>query len=47
MQNSTNPKEVDDVLGGEEGWKNVDSTEGKLYTFFPLLYLKVSQHYLI
>jgi hypothetical protein len=24
-------KEVDDVLGGEEGWKNVDSTEGKVF----------------
>ncbi|CAG8829851.1 3174_t:CDS:2 [Gigaspora margarita] len=22
-------KEVDDVLGGEEGWKNVDSTEAR------------------
>ena len=23
-------KEVDDVLGGEEAWKNVDRTEGKI-----------------
>lgn len=23
-------KEVDDVLGGEEAWKNVDRTEGRL-----------------
>jgi DNA-directed RNA polymerase III subunit RPC11 len=22
-------KEVDDVLGGEDSWKNVDSTAGK------------------
>ena len=24
-------KEVDDVLGGSEAWKNVDSTEGRVY----------------
>lgn len=23
-------KEVDDVLGGEDSWKNVDSTEGNI-----------------
>jgi hypothetical protein len=23
-------KEVDDVMGGEEGWKNVDQGEGEL-----------------
>lgn len=22
-------KEIDDVLGGEESWKNVDATDGK------------------
>jgi DNA-directed RNA polymerase III subunit RPC11 len=29
-------KEVDDVLGGEEAWKNVDKTEGE---FLLLLFL--------
>lgn len=24
-------KEVDDVMGGEESWKNVDSTDGELW----------------
>jgi len=27
-------KVVDDVMGGEDSWKNVDSTEGMLYYFF-------------
>jgi transcription elongation factor Elf1 len=26
-------KKVDDVLGGEDAWKNVDSTEGKTLLF--------------
>jgi hypothetical protein len=30
-------KEVDDVMGGEESWKNVDSTDGKPPTPPPLL----------
>lgn len=31
-------KEVDDVMGGEESWKNVDSTDGKPSRFFPCLW---------
>lgn len=26
-------KQVDDVMGGEDSWKNVDSTDGMFITF--------------
>ena len=34
----THNKEVDDVLGGEEAWKNVDATQGKKRQSSPPLY---------
>lgn len=39
-------KKVDDVLGGEDAWKNVDSTEGKIFIslyFYPYhsIYLSI------
>ena len=27
-------KDVGDILGGADSWKNVDQTEGKFYIFF-------------
>ncbi|CAM6129086.1 unnamed protein product [Calypogeia fissa] len=32
-------KEVDDVLGGEDAWKNVDRTEGTCFSFLNTLLL--------
>ena len=29
----TSLKELDDVLGGADAWKNVDSTAGKFYEY--------------
>lgn len=28
------PKKVDDIIGGDSAWENVDSTEGKDYFLF-------------
>ena len=33
------PKQVDDVLGGKEAWKNVDQTDGIEKIFHSLMFL--------